>query len=108
MRQLVIDTETTGLDPFTVKDEMKAFLKRRRGTFTSLLIYKIRGDGQDQIIMTMSRADGRMIGGRARDWESHAPLPGPRRGYGGSEAPRVKPQDTAEDRSYLHVRPFAP
>src|SRR5215471_12019610 len=51
-------------------------------------------------MMSRARAgDRRMIGGRARDWESHAPLPAPLgggRGHGGSEAPRVKPQDTAE------------
>ena len=41
VREIVIDTETTGLDP----------LRRR-------LIYKIRGDGQKPIIMTMSRAMG--------------------------------------------------
>jgi hypothetical protein len=43
---------------FTAKDEMKAYLKRRRGTFTRPLVYKIRGDGHEPVIMTMSRAMG--------------------------------------------------
>jgi hypothetical protein len=43
---------------FTAEDEMKAYLRRRRGTFTMPLIYKIRGVGQAPVIMTMSRAMG--------------------------------------------------
>jgi hypothetical protein len=44
---------------FTANDDMEAYLKRRRVTFTRPLIYKIRGDGQEPIIMTMSRATGK-------------------------------------------------
>ena len=43
---------------FTAKDELKAYLRRKRGTFTRPPIYKIRGDGQEPIIMNMSRAIG--------------------------------------------------
>ena len=43
---------------FTAKDEMAAYLRRRRSTFTKPLVYKIRGDGQAPIVLTMSRAMG--------------------------------------------------
>jgi hypothetical protein len=43
---------------FMAKDEPKAYLRCKRGTFTRPLIYKIHGDGQEPIIMTMSRAMG--------------------------------------------------
>jgi hypothetical protein len=33
------------------KDEMKPHLKRRRGTFTRPLVYKIRGDGHERSAM---------------------------------------------------------
>ena len=45
---------------FTAKDEMKAYLKRRRDTFTRPLVYRIDGDGPAPVIMTLARemADG--------------------------------------------------
>jgi len=43
---------------FTTKDDMKAFLKRRRGTLNRPLVYRIDGEGQAPTIMTMSRAMG--------------------------------------------------
>jgi hypothetical protein len=43
---------------FTTKDDMKAFLKRRRGTLNRRLVYRIDGEGQAPTIMTMSRAMG--------------------------------------------------
>jgi hypothetical protein len=43
---------------FTTKDEMKAFLKRRRGTLNRPWVYRIDGEGQAPTIMTMSRAMG--------------------------------------------------
>ena len=41
---------------FTTKGDMKAFLKRRRGTLNRPLVYRIDGEGQAPTIMTMSRA----------------------------------------------------
>ena len=83
MREIVIDTETTGLgkaeehlmpdEPiylvtdackpvtaFTTNDEMKAYLKRRRGALNRPLVYRIDGEGHAPVIMIMSRvlADG--------------------------------------------------
>ena len=43
---------------FTAKEEMKAFLKRRRGTLNRPLVYRIDGEGHAPSIMTMSRAMG--------------------------------------------------
>jgi hypothetical protein len=43
---------------FTTKNEMKAYLKHRRGTFNRPLVYRIDGDGHSPVIMTMSRAMG--------------------------------------------------
>jgi len=39
---------------FTSKDDMKAFLKRTRGTFNRPLVYRIK-DGHEPVIMTVSR-----------------------------------------------------
>jgi hypothetical protein len=41
---------------FTTKDEMKAYLKRRRGAFNRPLVYRIDGEGHAPVIMTMARA----------------------------------------------------
>jgi hypothetical protein len=43
---------------FTTKDEIKAYLKRRRGALSRPLVYRIDGEGHAPIIMTMSRAMG--------------------------------------------------
>jgi hypothetical protein len=43
---------------FTTKDEMKAYLKRRRGALNRPLIYRIHREGHAPAIMTMSRAMG--------------------------------------------------
>ena len=44
---------------FTTKDEMKAYLKRSRGTLDRLLVYRIDGEGHPPVIMTLARAMGR-------------------------------------------------
>jgi hypothetical protein len=84
MREIVIDTEITRL--------------------THGRSSRTRADHHDYVA-----GDGRMIGGRARDWESHAPLQGLAAGARGKARPqgssRKKPR---KDRSYLHVRSFAP
>jgi hypothetical protein len=43
---------------FTTTDDMKAFLKRRRGTLSRPLVYRIDSEGHAPVIMTMSRAMG--------------------------------------------------
>jgi hypothetical protein len=43
---------------FTTKDEMKAYLKRRRGTLNRPLVYRIDGEGHAPVIMTLARAMG--------------------------------------------------
>jgi hypothetical protein len=43
---------------FTDKDDLKACLKRMRGTFNRPLVYRI-DDGNGPVIMTVSRALGR-------------------------------------------------
>jgi hypothetical protein len=48
----------TPVAAFITKDDMKAFLKRRRGTLNSPLVYRIDGEGHAPVIMTMSRAMG--------------------------------------------------
>ena len=51
-------TPGSPVNAFTTKHEMKAYLKRRRDTFTRPLVYRIDGDGHAPVIMTMSRAMG--------------------------------------------------
>jgi hypothetical protein len=46
------------LTAFTTKDEMKAYIKRRRGTLNRPFVYRIDGEGHSPVIMTMSRAMG--------------------------------------------------
>jgi hypothetical protein len=41
---------------FTLKDEMKTYLRRRLDTFTNPLVYTFAGDQRSPVIMTMSRA----------------------------------------------------
>ena len=41
---------------FTAKHELKAYLKRMRGTLNGPLVYKFGGDGCAPVIMTLSRA----------------------------------------------------
>jgi hypothetical protein len=53
---LVVDAGSP-VTAFTTKDEMKAYLKRRRGTFARPLVYRIDGDGHAPV-MTMLRAMG--------------------------------------------------
>jgi hypothetical protein len=43
---------------FTTKDQMKAYLKRRRGALNKPLVYRIDGEGHAPVTMTMSRAMG--------------------------------------------------
>jgi hypothetical protein len=54
---LVIDAGTP-VAAFTAKEEMKAFLRRTRGTFNRPLVYRIDGDGHAPVIMTLGRAMG--------------------------------------------------
>jgi hypothetical protein len=48
----------TPVAAFTTKDEMKAYLKRRRGAFNRPLVYRIDGEGHAPVIMTLTRATG--------------------------------------------------
>jgi hypothetical protein len=43
---------------FTTKDDMKAYLKRMRGTFNRPLVCRIDGDGHAPVIMTLTIAMG--------------------------------------------------
>ena len=55
---VVIDSGRS-VTAFTDKEDLKAYLKRKRGIFNRLLVYRI-DDGREPLIMTMSRA---MAGG---------------------------------------------
>jgi hypothetical protein len=54
---LVVDNGNP-VTTFTDQDDLKAYLRRRRGTFVRPLVYRIDGNGI-ATIMTLSRAMGR-------------------------------------------------
>jgi len=50
---LVVESSSP-VTEFTDKDALKAYLKRKRGTFNRPLVYRIK-DGHEPVIMTVSR-----------------------------------------------------
>ena len=48
------ESDNTEVTEFTDKDALKAYLKRKRGTFNRPLVYRI-DDGNGPVIMTLSR-----------------------------------------------------
>ena len=63
---LVVDSGSP-VTEFTDKDALKAYLKRKRGTFNRPLVYRIK-DGHEPVIMTVSRVlAGGLDAGSKRD-----------------------------------------
>jgi len=70
MREIVIDTETTGLDPLDdhrARLDLKAYLQRWRDTFITL------PRSRTATIMTISRALGHSKGRRIATWSNGFP-----------------------------------
>ena len=63
---LVVDSGSP-VTEFTNKDALKAYPKRKRGTFNRPLVYRIK-DGHEPVIMTVSRV---LAGGLAAGSKRH-------------------------------------